>query len=110
MYGPFVFARLFFFQHVKARVARHANNAAMARPLRVDPLGTRATVTPEGAQMEERKRELIEPNEGDKRFIRRDEEGKFTEDQVDVSKSLSQDSKTQSKTRSEPGHGDKGDR
>jgi len=26
-----------------------------------------------------RKRELIEPNEGDKRYIRRDEEGKFTD-------------------------------
>ncbi|HEX6693887.1 MAG TPA: hypothetical protein VF035_04200 [Longimicrobiales bacterium] len=57
-----------------------------------------------------RKRETIEPNEGDKRYIRRDENGRFTEDQVDVGRSLSQDRKQQSKTRVEPGQGDKGDR
>jgi hypothetical protein len=59
--------------------------------------------------MAERKRELIEPTKGDKRFIRRDEEGKFTDDQVDVGKSLSQDSRTKAKTKAKPGHGDKGD-
>ena len=56
------------------------------------------------------KRELIEPNEGDKRFVRRDENGQFTEDQVDVGRSLSQDRKQQSKTEVESGQGDKGDR
>jgi hypothetical protein len=55
------------------------------------------------------KRELIEPNPGDKRFVRRDEEGKFKES-VDVGRSLSQDRKRQAKTESEPGQGDKGDR
>ena len=60
--------------------------------------------------MAEKKRELIEPNDGDKRFVRRDEEGKFTEDQVDVGRSLSQDAKQQAKTGSKPGQGDKGDR
>jgi len=55
------------------------------------------------------KRELIEPNEGDKRFVRRDEEGKFTESD-DVGRSLSQDQKRQAKTESEPGQGDRGDR
>lgn len=59
--------------------------------------------------MAERKRELIEPNEGDKRFIRRDDEGKFTEDQVDVGRSLSQDARQHSKTVAKPGQGDKGD-
>ena len=54
-------------------------------------------------------RELIEPNEGDKRFVRRDEEGKFTESD-DVSRSLSQDQKRDAKTQSKPGQGDKGDR
>ena len=34
-----------------------------------------------------KKRELIEPNRGDKRYARRDEEGRFGE-QDDVSKSL----------------------
>ena len=60
--------------------------------------------------MPENKRELIEPNEGDKRYIRRDEEGKFTEDQVDVGRSLSQDAQQHSSTESKPGQGDKGDR
>ncbi len=55
------------------------------------------------------KRELIEPNEGDKRFVRRDEEGKFKESD-DVGRSLSQDQKRQAETESEPGQGDRGDR
>ena len=55
------------------------------------------------------KRELIEPNEGDKRFIRRDENGQFTEDQVDVGRSLSADARTKAKTEVTEGQGDKGD-
>ncbi len=55
------------------------------------------------------KRELIEPNEGDKRYVRRDEEGKFKESD-DVGRSLSQDQKRDAKTESKPGQGDKGDR
>jgi uncharacterized membrane protein YgcG len=54
-------------------------------------------------------RELIEPNEGDKRFVRRDEEGKFKESD-DVGRSLSQDQKRDAQTESKPGQGDKGDR
>ncbi|HEY0997010.1 MAG TPA: hypothetical protein VGD77_13535 [Gemmatimonadaceae bacterium] len=57
-----------------------------------------------------RKRELIQPNEGDKRYVRRDEQGRFTEDQVDVGRSLSADSRSDSKTRAPKGQGDKGDR
>ena len=56
-----------------------------------------------------RKRELIEPNEGDKRYIRRDDEGKFTEDQVDVGRSLAADQRSHSKTVAPKGQGDKGD-
>ncbi len=55
------------------------------------------------------KRELIEPNEGDKRYVRRDEEGKFKESD-DVGRSLSQDQKKHAQTQSKPGQGDKGDR
>ena len=55
------------------------------------------------------KRELIEPNPGDKRFVRRDEEGKFKESD-DVGRSLSQDQKRDAKTETKPGQGDKGDR
>jgi len=54
-------------------------------------------------------RELIEPNEGDKRYVRRDEEGKFKESD-DVGRSLSQDRKRQAENESEPGQGDRGDR
>jgi hypothetical protein len=59
--------------------------------------------------MSEKKRELIEPHEGDKRYVRRDENGQF-EESDDVSRSLSQDQKRQAKTKSKPGQGDKGDR
>ena len=55
------------------------------------------------------KRELIEPNEGDKRYVRRDDEGRFTE-QDDVSRSLSQDVRREAKNESESGQGDRGDR
>ena len=43
--------------------------------------------------MPARKRELIEPHDGDKRYVRRDNDGQFTEDQVNVGCSLSQDAK-----------------
>jgi hypothetical protein len=55
------------------------------------------------------RREQIEPNKGDKRFIRRDEKGQIAETD-DVSRSLSQDVRHNAKTVSKPGHGDKGDR
>jgi hypothetical protein len=55
------------------------------------------------------KRELIEPHEGDKRYVRRDADGKFSESD-DVSRSLSQDQKRQAKTSAGKGQGDKGDR
>jgi hypothetical protein len=55
------------------------------------------------------KRELIEPHEGDKRYERRDAEGKFSESD-DMNKSLSQDKKRQAKSIAEKGQGDKGDR
>ncbi len=57
-----------------------------------------------------RDRELIEPNPGDKRYIRRDERGRFTSEQDDVGRSLSQDRKREAKTKVKPGQGDKGDR
>jgi hypothetical protein len=54
------------------------------------------------------KRELIEPNPGDKRYVRRDAEGKFKKS-VSVGKSLSADRRSASKTAVKPGQGDKGD-
>ena len=55
-------------------------------------------------------RELIEPNEGDKRYVRRDEEGQFTDSQDDVGRSLTQDRQTAAETEVEKGQGDRGDR
>jgi hypothetical protein len=57
-----------------------------------------------------RNRELIEPNKGDKRYARRDAQGRFTESQDDVSRSLSQDMKRKAKTPAKKGQGDRGDR
>ena len=54
-------------------------------------------------------RELIEPNEGDKRYVRRDEKGRFDE-VVDVGRSLSQDRRREAKHDTKPGYGDRGDR
>jgi hypothetical protein len=54
------------------------------------------------------KRELIEPNPGDKRYVRRDKDGKF-ESEVDLNRSLSQDDQHNSKKTSKPGQGDRGD-
>lgn len=59
--------------------------------------------------MPAKKRELIEPHPGDKRYVRRDDKGQFKESD-DVSRSLSQDQKRQAKTVAKPGQGDKGDR
>ena len=55
------------------------------------------------------KRELIEPTPGDKRYARRDDEGRFTE-MVDVGKSLAQDQRRQARTEAPKGQGDRGDR
>jgi hypothetical protein len=45
----------------------------------------------------------------DKRFVRRDDEGRFKESD-DVGLSLAQDQKRDSKTKPKKGEGDKGDR
>ena len=58
--------------------------------------------------MADSKRELIAPN-GDKRYVRRDEKGRFKESD-DVSRSLSQDQKRHSQHESKPAQGDRGDR
>jgi len=55
------------------------------------------------------KRETIEPNPGDKRYVRRDAHGRFTDSQDDVGRSLSQDRKQQAKRTVPPGQGDRGD-
>jgi hypothetical protein len=57
-----------------------------------------------------RKREEIQPNPGDKRYVRRDEKGQFTSDQTDVGRSLAADQRQHSKTASKKGMGDRGDR
>src|SRR5687767_169500 len=60
------------------------------------------------ARMASRKRELIEPNPGDKRYVRRNAVGQF-EDVADVGKSLAADRRSNAKTTVKAGQGDKGD-
>lgn len=58
------------------------------------------------------KRELIDTGT-DKRYVRRDEDGKFKgkfKESVDVSRSLSADARHDAKNDAKPGQGDKGDR
>ncbi|MGI8604867.1 MAG: hypothetical protein ACR2OZ_18005 [Verrucomicrobiales bacterium] len=54
------------------------------------------------------KRELIEPNKADKRFVRRKDDGTFGKT-VDVSRSLSSDTRTAAKKKVPKGQGDRGD-
>ena len=59
------------------------------------------------AQKKTSKRELIDTGR-DKRFVRRDEKGRF-EEVVDVGRSLTQDRRQHSKNVVPPGQGDRGD-
>jgi len=54
------------------------------------------------------KRELIEPTPGDKRYVRRNKQGRFTSE-VDLNRSLSGDDRKNSRVTSKPGQGDRGD-
>ena len=53
------------------------------------------------------KRELIDTG-NDKRYVRRDDQGRF-EESDDVGRSLSQDVRKHAKTTVKPGQGDRGD-
>ena len=55
------------------------------------------------------KRETIRPHSADKRYVRRDAQGRFTADQVDVGRSLSRDNDQKAKTNAPKGQGDRGD-
>lgn len=56
-----------------------------------------------------RKRELIEPHRGDKRYIRRNDKGQFTNDQVNVGRSIKKDIRQPAEHTVPPGYGDRGD-
>jgi hypothetical protein len=60
------------------------------------------------AKKKTQKRELIDTGK-DKRYVRRDTEGKFKEED-DQGRSLSQDRRKKAKTKVKSGQGDKGDR
>jgi hypothetical protein len=59
--------------------------------------------------MAARKRELIEPHKGDKRYVRRNKKGQFNEVD-DVGRSLAADRRRKAKKVVKAGQGDKGDR
>jgi hypothetical protein len=54
------------------------------------------------------KRTVIEPHEGDKRYVRRNKEGEFKKE-VDVGRSLAADRRSKAKTKVKKGQGDRGD-
>ena len=56
-----------------------------------------------------RRRELTEPHPGDKRYHRRDENGRF-EEVEDMGRSLTRDRKRRAKGGARRGQGDRGDR
>jgi hypothetical protein len=53
-------------------------------------------------------REIVEPDKGDKRYVRRDRKGEFSKE-VDVGRSLAADRRSKAKTVVKKGEGDKGD-
>ncbi len=55
------------------------------------------------------KRELIDTGTS-KRYIRRDDQGRFTKDQVKVGSSGAADQRRRAQTVAKPGQGDRGDR
>jgi hypothetical protein len=55
------------------------------------------------------KRELVDTG-ADKRYLRRDEQSHFTDDQSDVGRSSAVDQRQHSQTRPKRGQGDRGDR
>jgi hypothetical protein len=64
---------------------------------------------PEDCGSNNRRREIIEPQKGDKRYVRRDAQGEFTKEQVDVGKSLAADRRHKAKAVAPKGQGDRGD-
>ncbi len=54
------------------------------------------------------KRALIEPHEGDKRYVRRDAHGRF-KSEASVGRSLTADRRRHAKTLAKRGQGDRGD-
>lgn len=74
-------------------------------------LRTRTAVRSGSVRMEAAvggKRELIEPTPGDKRYVARDEKGRF-DSVVDVGRSLAKDRETKAAATVKPGYGHKGD-
>lgn len=60
--------------------------------------------------MAEHKREEITEASGEKRYVRRDDQGHFTDDQVDVGRSLAADRRQHAEHEAPRGQGDRGDR
>lgn len=58
--------------------------------------------------MPAKNRDLLDTNTG-KRYVRRDDQGRLSADQVGVGKSSAADQRQHSKTASRPGQGDQGD-
>jgi hypothetical protein len=59
--------------------------------------------------MADQDREVIDTGT-DQRYVRRDDDGRFTDDQADVGRSSAADQRQHSKTVAKRGQGDRGDR
>jgi hypothetical protein len=59
--------------------------------------------------MAQKERDLVDTG-SEKRYVRRDDQGRMTSDQVDVGESSAADQRQHSSTSAKHGQGDKGDR
>jgi hypothetical protein len=75
---------------------------------RVLPTSPEEAIMPSGKATG--KRETIAPRPRRKRYVRRDAEGQFMDDQATVGRSLSADRRRKAKATAKPGYGDRGDR
>jgi hypothetical protein len=55
-----------------------------------------------------RRRTVVKPHKGDRRYVRRNRRGQFKEE-VNVGRSLAADRRRKARTKVKPGQGDRGD-
>lgn len=93
---------------LEAKLHNEAGEVAIRLFHNRTPTLGRIQVMPAKKASKTSKRTVIEPNPGDRRYVRRNKEGEFTK-QVSVGKSLAADRRTKAKTKVPKGQGDRGD-
>ena len=97
----------FSYGHEKS-VPRKTSNDAKKSAVRKPAARASVPKKPAARKKAGSKRELIEPNKGDKRFVRRKADGTLGKT-VDVGKSLAADKRRTAKAKVPKGQGDRGD-